>query len=183
MRLIAATNRNLKTEVNNQNFREDLFFRLNVFPIEAVPLRDRIEDIPLLTQHFIGSLCAKLNQSEPRLSKANIKQLQSYGWQGNIRELQNVIERAIIISKGNRMQFDLPTDISATPTLQTTMTDKKTTQLPYVETERIVRDRENIMLALKISNNKVSGVNGAAEMLGIKPTTLASRIKNMGIKV
>lgn len=183
VRLIAATNRNLKTEVSNQKFREDLFFRLNVFPIEAVPLRDRIEDIPLLTQHFIGTLCAKLNQSEPRLSKANIKQLQSYGWQGNIRELQNVIERAIIISKGNRMQFDLPVDISVTPTSQTTIADKKTTQWPYVESERIARDRENIMLALEISNNKISGTNGAAEMLGIKPTTLASRIKNMDIKV
>lgn len=183
VRLIAATNRNLKTEVNNQKFREDLFFRLNVFPIEAVPLRDRIEDIPLLTQYFISTLCAKLNQSETKLTKANIKQLQSYSWQGNIRELQNIIERAIIISKGNRLQFDLPTDISTTPTLQTPMADKKITQLPYAETERIARDQENIMLALKISNNKISGINSAAEMLGIKPTTLASRIKNMDIKV
>jgi len=183
VRLIAATNKNLKTEVENRTFREDLFFRLNVFPVEAVPLRNRIEDIPLLTRHFISIICKKLNQPEPRLSKANIKQLQSYRWQGNIRELQNVIERAIITSTGNRLQFDLPTDNPGlTAKAQTSVLDEDVAQLPYSEDERSVRDRENILLALKLSNNKISGANGAAEMLGIKPTTLASRIKNMGIK-
>lgn len=183
VRLIAATNKNLKTEVENKKFREDLFFRLNVFPVEAVPLRARLEDIPLLTQHFISSICRKLNMPEPRLTRANIKQLQSYSWHGNVRELQNVIERAIIISKGNRMQFDLPTEqLEAIPALQGTEPDEKTPQLPYTETERISRDRENIVLALKMCNNKISGENGAAEMLDIKPTTLASRIKNMNIK-
>ena len=184
VRLIAATNKNLKTEVDNKKFREDLFFRLNVFPVEAVPLRARSEDIPLLTQHFISSICRKLNMPEPRLTRANIKQLQSYSWQGNVRELQNVIERAIIISKGNRMQFDLPTDhLEVMPALKRTEPDEKTPQLPYTETERISRDRENIVLALKMCNNKISGANGAAEMLDIKPTTLASRIKNMKITV
>ncbi len=184
VRLIAATNKNLKTEVENQAFREDLFFRLNVFPVEAVPLRDRIEDIPLLTRHFISLICKKSNQPEPRLSKANIKQLQSYRWQGNIRELQNVIERAIITSKGNRLQFDLPTDNKGVISkAQTSMLDEDASQLPYTEAERTARDRENIVLALKLSNNKISGANGAAEMLGIKPTTLASRIKNMGVNV
>ena len=183
VRLIAATNKNLKTEVENQTFREDLFFRLNVFPVEAVPLRDRIEDIPLLTQHFISIICKKLNQPEPRLTKVNIKQLQSYRWQGNIRELQNVIERAIITSTGNRLQFDLPTDnLGLTAKAQTSVLDEDVAQLPYTEDERSMRDRENILLALKLSNNKISGANGAAEILGIKPTTLASRIKNMGIK-
>lgn len=184
VRLIAATNKNLKIEVENQAFREDLFFRLNVFPVEAVPLRKRLEDIPLLAQHFIIIICKKLNQPEPRLTKADIKQLQSYGWQGNIRELQNVIERAIITSKGNRLHFDLPTDNVATVSKsRTNHLDEDVLQAPYTETERLARDHENIVLALTLSNNKISGVNGAAEMLGIKPTTLASRVKNFGIKV
>lgn len=184
VRLIAATNKNLKIEVENQTFREDLFFRLNVFPVEAVPLRKRLEDIPLLAQHFIIIISKKLNQPEPRLTKADIKQLQSYGWQGNIRELQNVIERAIITSKGNRLQFDLPTDNVATVSKSRTKhLDEDVLQVPCTETERLAHDRENIVLALTLSNNKISGVNGAAEMLGIKPTTLASRVKNFGIKV
>ena len=183
VRLIAATNKDLKIEVEHQRFREDLFFRLNVFPVEAVPLRKRLEDIPLLAQHFIIIICKKLNQPEPRLTKADIKQLQSYGWQGNIRELQNVIERAIITSKGNRLQFDLPTDNVATVSKsRTNHLDEDVLQVPYTETERLAHDRENIVLALTLSNNKISGVNGAAEMLGIKPTTLASRIKNYAIK-
>lgn len=190
VRLIAATNRNLKTEVENQRFREDLYFRLNVFPVEAVPLRERLEDIPLLTQHFIHRISKKLNRPEPRLTKANIKQLQSYNWRGNIRELQNVIERAIITSQGNRLQFELPMNMSVNKQasmfiLQESDSTKGASPslLPYTETERLARDRENIILALKMSNNKISGINGAAETLGIKPTTLASRIKNMDIKV
>jgi len=184
VRLIAATNRNLKEEVENKIFREDLFFRLNVFPVEAVPLRDRLEDIPLLAQHFITTVCAKLNRPEPRLTKADVTQLQSYSWRGNVRELQNVIERAIIISKGSRLQFDLPADnLASIPALQSIVSNDDESQQPYTEIERTARDRENIMLALKLSNKKISGAHGAAELLGIKPTTLASRIKNMDIKV
>jgi len=183
VRLIAATNRDLKIEVKNRTFREDLFFRLNVFPIEAAPLRERIEDIPLLAQHFIGTICNKLNRPEPRMTKANVKQLQSYSWQGNIRELQNVIERAIILSKGKSLQFNLPADkLESIPVPRSVKLDENLTQLPYTEIERIARDRENIMLALELANNKISGANGAAEILGIKPTTLASRIKNMNIQ-
>ena len=95
-----------------------------------------------------------------------------------------MIERAIIISKGNRLQFDLPTDNKGLISkVQTSTLDEDASQLPYTEAERNARDRENIVLALKLSNNKISGANGAAEMLGIKPTTLASRIKNMGVNV
>lgn len=184
VRLIAATNRDLKVEVENQKFREDLFFRLNVFPIEAAPLRERLEDVPLLAQHFITTICNKLNREEPRLTKADVKQLQSYSWQGNIRELQNVIERAIIVSKGNKLQFNLPMDnLESVPVPQSRSLNEDSSQLPYTEIERIARDRENIILALSLSNNKISGKDGAAELLGIKPTTLASRIKNMNIEV
>jgi len=184
VRLIAATNRSLKSEVFNKAFREDLYFRLNVFPVEAVPLRERREDIPLLTQHFIGRICRQLNRPEPRLTQANIKQLQSYGWQGNIRELQNVIERAIITSRNGRMQFVLPADELALVTTASTEVSLSINQkYPYTESERISRDRENITLALKLANNKISGPAGAAHMLEIKPTTLASRIKKLNIKI
>ena len=108
VRIVAASNRELKADIEANRFREDLYFRLNVFPIEAAPLRNRRDDIPLLATHFITLICRRMNRQEPRLTQANLKQLQSYSWPGNIRELQNVIERAIILSKGNRLQFDLP---------------------------------------------------------------------------
>ena len=182
VRVITATNRELKDHVEAQKFREDLFFRLNVFPIEAVPLRQRMEDIPLLAQHFIDVICARLNCDRPKLTQANVKQLQTYTWSGNIRELQNIIERAIIISKGRRLQFDLPAvdNESAASALAKPFVQNDVEQ-PYTEADRLAQDRENILLALKLANNKVSGEGGASEILGIKPTTLASRMKTLGI--
>lgn len=180
VRLIAATNRNLQEEVEAGNFREDLYFRLNVFPVNVVPLRERIDDIPLLAGHFTKLLSRKLNLPEPGLSNAAVKQLQAYSWKGNIRELQNVIERAIILSQGGNLQFDLPGDDVFPMAVNTEVSDDN--NLPYTEAERIARDRKNILLALEICNNKISGVGGAAELLGIKPTTLTSRLKNMGIQ-
>jgi PAS domain S-box-containing protein len=108
VRIVAATNRDLKADVDAKRFREDLFFRLNVFPVEVVPLQERIDDVPLLAAHFITLISRRLNRPEPHLTQANLKQLQAYDWPGNIRELQNVIERALIVSKGNRLQFSLP---------------------------------------------------------------------------
>ena len=191
VRVIAATNRELKAEVEAYRFREDLYFRLNVFPIEAVPLRKREDDIPLLAQHFITMISRKLNRPEPKLSQANVKQLQSYNWPGNIRELQNVIERAIIICQNNHLTFDLPA-ISArniatgnpTKTIamhtpaDTALETDISSQQPYSEEQRLDRDRENIKLALATCKGKISGADGAAQLLGIKPTTLASRIKS-----
>ena len=183
VRIIAATNRNLKDEVAKQNFREDLYFRLNVFPIEAIPLRERIQDIPLLAQHFIKLICSKLNRTEPRLTKINVKQLQTYPWQGNIRELQNVIERAIIVSPNNKLQFDLSTDkpTNNTALLRIQNTELEPDELPFNETECLQRDRQNLLLALEITKNKISVADGAASLLGIKPTTLASRMKTLDI--
>ena len=186
VRLIAATNRNLQEEVENGNFREDLYFRLNVFPVHVVPLRERTDDIPLLAQHFISLLSRKLNMPEPSLTNAAVKQLQSYSWKGNIRELQNVIERAIILSQGGSLRFDLPNGDALPPVVNNIMSESSDDDLqltPYTESERIARDKENIIRALAISDNKISGVGGAAELLGIKPTTLASRLKNMDIQL
>jgi len=184
VRVIAATNRQLKDEVEKQTFREDLYFRLNVFPIEAIPLRERIQDIPLLSQHIIKQFSNKLNRPEPRLTNINVKQLQSYPWRGNIRELQNVIERAMIVSKKNRLNFELPSpdtekimDLHATP-----QSESRENEFPYDEAKRLQRDRQNIMAALNLTKGKISGTEGAAVLLGIKPTTLASRMKTLGIK-
>ena len=188
VRLIAATNRNLQEEVAAGNFREDLYFRLNVFPVHVVPLRERVDDIPLLTQHFLGTLSRKLNMPEPGLTHGSVKQLQSYPWKGNIRELQNVIERAIILSQGGSLQFDLPGNEVSPAVINNIAADsgdeaKEADTEPYTEVERIARDKENIMRALQLCDNKISGAGGAAELLGIKPTTLASRLKNMDIRI
>jgi len=182
VRVVAASNRDLKADVDAKRFREDLFFRLNVFPIEAVPLRDRIDDIPLLTTHFITLISRRLNRPEPNITQANLKRLQAYNWPGNIRELQNVIERAIIVSKGNRLQFSVPGETVETDTLSKFSAGEESETIPFTETERLARDRKNIIAALRLTNGKISGENGAAELLGIKPTTLASRMKALSVE-
>jgi PAS domain S-box-containing protein len=182
VRVVAASNRDLKADVDAKQFREDLFFRLNVFPIEAVPLRDRIDDIPLLTTHFITLISRRLNRPEPNITQANLKRLQAYLWPGNIRELQNVIERAIIVSKGNRLQFSVPGETVETDTLSKISAGEEAETIPFTETERLARDRKNIIAALRLCNGKISGESGAAELLGIKPTTLASRMKSLSVE-
>jgi len=182
VRVIAATNRNLKADAEARLFREDLYFRLNVFPVEVVPLRARNSDIPLLAAHFISLICKRHNRAEPRLTQANVKQLQAYHWPGNIRELQNVIERAIIISKEGRLTFDLPLSGAAANDVNLAPADDIAESLPFTENERLQRDRVNIMAALKMTNGKISGKEGAAELLEIKPTTLVSRMKSLGIE-
>lgn len=182
VRVIAATNRDLKADTEARLFREDLYFRLNVFPIEVVPLRSRKSDIPLLAAHFISLVCKRLNRAEPRLTQANVNQLQGYQWPGNIRELQNLIERAIIISKNDRLKFDLPGMVSEPEELDLTIDSDNNQFFPYTEEERLKRDRANILAALKVTTGKISGKEGAAELLGIKPTTLASRMNSLGIE-
>jgi formate hydrogenlyase transcriptional activator len=186
VRVIAATNRDLKADAEAKLFREDLYFRLNVFPVEVVPLRSRKSDIPLLAAHFIALFCTRLNRAEPRLTQANVKQLQAYHWPGNIRELQNVIERAIIISRDGRLEFDLTkmkgeSENQDLTTAGSTAESDDNQPFPYTEEERLQRDRMNILAALKFTNGKISGKQGAAKLLGIKPTTLASRMNALGI--
>lgn len=183
VRVIAATNRDLKADNGNQSFREDLFFRLNVFPIDARPLRERLEDIPLLATHFITLNSRRLNRPEPRLTQVNLQQLRHYRWPGNIRELQNVIERAMIVSTGPRLQFNLPGQTGDPGDRVESSAVIKEQIRPFTEEERLARDRANIQVALKLSEGKISGVNGAAELLGIKPTTLTSRMKALGLKM
>jgi PAS domain S-box-containing protein len=178
VRLIAATNRDLKQEVQRGRFREDLYFRLNVFPVESVPLRERREDIPLLAQHFLTSKALK---SELRLSEGDARRLSRYDWPGNVRELQNVIERAAILAQNGRLRIDLPDTSGVQPSSGSART--KPDARPAVMTSAEMRDHEraNILAALEARSGKVFGPGGAAEMLDIKPTTLASRIKALGI--
>jgi len=179
VRIIAATNRDLKSEVAQQRFREDLFFRLNVFPVESVPLRSRLEDVPLLAMHFLKRACHRLNKPDVRLSQADIGRLQNYDWPGNIRELENVIERAVIVSKGGRLQLDLPGSRAQCPARGVGSGNDR--QKILSSQELADRHRDNIITALEETNGKVFGAGGAAELLGVKPTTLASRIKRLGI--
>ncbi|MCH8048136.1 MAG: sigma 54-interacting transcriptional regulator [Planctomycetes bacterium] len=182
-RIVAATNRDLKKEVAAGRFREDLYYRLNVFPVEVPPLRQRRDDIPLLAAHFLSLAVARLNRPAPRLTRANTEQLQRYDWPGNIRELQNVIERAVITATGGRLRFDLQDETSgaSTPEGEKHMTDG-TESIIHPDDEMQRRQRANIVAALEASAWKVAGENGAARLLGLKPTTLASRIKSMDIR-
>jgi len=177
VRVIAATNRDLKQEAQRGRFREDLYFRLNVFPVESVPLRERREDIPLLAQHFLSSE-SKALKSDLRLSEADARKLSRYDWPGNVRELQNVIERAAILAQNGRLRIDLP-DGHATASAD----HRKGETRPAILTDDELRahERANIAAALKVCNGKVSGAGGAAELLAMKPTTLASRIKALGL--
>jgi len=184
VRIIAATNRALQQEVKAGRFREDLYYRLNVFPLQVAPLRERREDIALLAQYFVGMLAKELKCPKPRLTEAGVARLQSYEWPGNIRELRNVIERAIIVARGNALEFDLPMAISAPVSTAAPAFEINEGAQPEFLTEPEIqrRERENLYMVLEKTGWKIKGADGAAELLGVKPTTLISRIKKMGLK-
>jgi len=178
VRIIAATNRNLRAEAEAGRFRQDLFYRLSVFPLEIPPLRNRVEDISLLAEHILDRLARQLGRKRPRLTLANVQELQRYDWPGNVRELQHVLERACIIATDGRLRFDL---IQSKPKQ---ITSTEPTLAPKFMTEAEIRELEknNIQQALAMSNGKIYGRDGAAAKLGMKPTTLASRIKAIGVR-
>ena len=179
VRIIGATNRDLKKEVAAGRFREDLYYRLNVFPIQVAPLRERREDISLLAQHFVQLTARDLATAKPRLTKAGIIQLRAYDWPGNIRELRNVIERAVILARGGPLQFDLPAADSKLPPPLEASTPPGPTDAPECLTDYEIRQRErdNLLTVLKKAGWRLKGPGGAAELLGLKPSTLRSRIK------
>jgi len=183
VRVIAATNRDLKEEVKAKRFREDLFFRLNVFPIESAPLRERPEDIPALAQVFLANACRKFKRQSLQLSLADVEALQCYSWPGNVRELENVIERQVIVATGNRLRLDLPSDLPVRMAGVSEPLSEGTPAQPLTEQEKRQQDRENMIHALRRARGKVFGPGGAAELLGVKPTTLASRLKRQRIRV
>ncbi|MFQ5717063.1 MAG: sigma-54 interaction domain-containing protein [Nitrospinales bacterium] len=184
VRVIAATNRNLVKEVEQGKFREDLYYRLNVFPIEIAPLRKRKEDIPTLANHFLNLALRKFNFPGIKLTKGNLINLQNYDWPGNARELQNVIERAVIISKLGKLIFDLPKANAAKGASSSRAKTHKIEEEGKVVTFDEIKqlERENILKALEKTNWKIFGEDGAAELLGTRPTTLTSRLQRMGLK-
>ena len=183
VRIIAATNHDLKEEVEAGRFRRDLYYRLNVFPIEVAALRDRREDVSPLALRFAEEASLRLNLPKPRVTQADILELQRYDWPGNVRELQNVIERAVITARAGTLRFDLPHEgdrMQPADFHSDTQQPARPQVVPDAEMKR--RERENTLAALEQTGWKTSGPGGAAELLGIKPTTLASRIKKMKLK-
>jgi DNA-binding NtrC family response regulator len=183
VRIVAATNRDLKQEVAAGRFREDLYYRLNVFPMKLAPLRERREDIPLLATHFVELSVRELQCPRPRLTRAGIETLQGYDWPGNLRELRNVIERAVIFARGGALDFDLPAfDSSPGPTPTAPRLGDRA-DLEYLTDSEMQRlERENLFAVLEKTGWKIKGLDGAAEFLGVKPATLISRIGKMGLK-
>jgi len=181
VRVIAATNRDLLSEIKQKQFRQDLYFRLNVFPIESAPLRERMEDIPFLASHLLKRSLQNLNKTEIRLSKADIERLMQYDWPGNIRELENVLERAVILANHDRLVFELPTTGSVSePITKNQLQSEQSVVRTYHDLAN--DERNNIIAALKYTEGKIFGVGGAAEVLEIRPTTLASKIKRLRIE-
>jgi transcriptional regulator with GAF, ATPase, and Fis domain len=180
VRIVAATNRDLKAEVSAGRFREDLYYRLSVFPIEVPPLRQRRDDIPLLAEHFLRRISARLKRPAPRLSLAQMQALQRYDWPGNVRELENVLERAVILARGGRPQLDGALPAMRAPAPARGASSPSASFLREEEWRQ--REKDNLKAALAAAGGKVYGPGGAAELLGIAPTTLASRLKALGLK-
>jgi DNA-binding NtrC family response regulator len=183
VRIVAATNQDLKKEVAAGRFREDLYYRLNVFPLKVAALRERKEDIPLLATHFVELLAKELGCPKPRLTRAGIETLQGCDWPGNIRELRNVIERAVIFARGEALDFDLPLTGSSVGLTSFGPRNGDQAEPEFLtESELRRRERENLFAVLQKADWRIKGVDGAAELLGVKPTTLSSRIEKMGLR-
>jgi PAS domain S-box-containing protein len=165
VRIVAATNRNLERAVQERTFREDLFYRLNVFPIVIPPLRERMDDLPALIWTFIDEYAAAYHKPIDSISKESLAALRQYNWPGNVRELRNVIERAVIVAKGHRLTVEVPSS---------SMAERPSTRLADFEAEQIRKVMHSV-------GWRVRGAGGAAELLGIKPNTLDSRMAKLGI--
>ena len=181
VRVIAATNRNLEQSMVDGEFRADLFYRLSVFPVDVPPLRDRGEDIIQLAQHFLEQTCIDFGRELMTLTRTQANNLRQYDWPGNIRELKNVIERAVILSTGNILRLDVSMPDIKPDSVAPAITDLSG---DTVLSEKEMREfqKRNTVAALKQTNWRVSGEGGAADLLGVKPTTLADRIRTLGIK-
>ncbi len=179
VRVIAATNRDLKSEVEAGRFRRDLYYRISVFPIELPPLRERVEDIVPLAAHFLRLCAGTLKKSGLRLSRADARALSEYGWPGNIRELHNVIDRAVILSAGGRLRLDVALPAS----VRSPSREKGHKDPPafLTEGEMVEREKQNLAAVLEVAGGRVYGPGGAAELLGVRPTTLASRLKTLKV--
>ena len=186
VRVVAATNKNLLEEVKKGNFREDLYYRLSVFPIEVPPLRERVSDIAPLAQQFLNSICLQQGRDVLPLSEAQAALLSLADWPGNIRELKNVIERAVILSPTNRLRLDLAMPGTHTNSLKIGEPANFSLDVEpgevMTETEFRELEKTNLTIALNKTNWRISGAGGAADLLGLKPSTLSYRMKVLGIE-
>jgi len=174
VRIIAATNRDLEQEVEEGRFRADLFYRLNIFPIGLPPLRNRREDIPLLVTHFVQKLAKKTGVRIINVSKNALQQLMNYSWPGNIRELEHVIERSMLLADdGVIREIYLPAKKENGP--------RKNAVMEFIAKTIEENERDHILNTLKYCKGKISGNYGAAEFLGVPPSTLSSKLKRLGI--
>lgn len=171
VRVIAATNRDLQKEVAAGRFREDLWYRLNVFPITVPPLRERKEDIPVLAQSFVARICQNLGRSDLDIPKATLQSLQAYPWPGNVRELQNIMERAVLVSEGSSLRLAEPLTAP-----------KGAAPAPAAGKTLLDIERQHILEALESTHWKVEGAQGAAARLGMKPSTLRNRMAKLEIE-
>jgi PAS domain S-box-containing protein len=186
VRVIAATNRNLQQLVDEGDFREDLYYRLSVFPIDVPPLRRRKEDVVQLAQHFLERTCHDFGRKPMTLTRRQVETVRQYDWPGNVRELKNVIERAVILSPGNvlRLDLSLPGFVPQAEQAETSELADLPANDDTVLTDGELRELQkmNVMKALQQSGWRISGKGGAAELLDVRPTTLADRIKSLGIQ-
>jgi DNA-binding NtrC family response regulator len=183
VRVIAATNRDLRAEVAAGRFREDLFYRLDVFPIVVAPLAERRADIVPLAEHFLARVAQRAGRRPPKLRKVDRQRLEAYAWPGNVRELQNAMERSMIVWRGGPLDFDFASPSQGAPSVRGVIADDGDDDSPLL-TEQALREleRENLRRALRRTRWKVSGPDGAAELLGLRPTTLASRMRKLGLE-
>ncbi len=190
VRVVAATNRNLRREVDEGRFRLDLYYRLGVFPIEVPPLRDRREDIPALIANFLRQAVLRFHVAPPTVPAREMERAKQYDWPGNVRELQNAVERAVIVSHGGKLALDLPPDLPREVPRNAGLLKKTVegTALPAPQPDVVIpekewreRERANVLRALRQANFRISGKGGAAELLGINAGTLASRLKALDI--
>jgi transcriptional regulator with GAF, ATPase, and Fis domain len=173
VRIVAATNRDLDAEVPARRFREDLYFRLSVFPIRVPPLRDRPGDVAPLVEHFLGIACARLGRPRLVATARDLRVLERHPWPGNVRELASAVERAVVLAHDGRLRFEL----GETGRGHGAVPDRE--PIPVAEWRH--RERANVEAALARAGGRIYGRGGAAELLGVPPTTLASRVKALGI--
>jgi transcriptional regulator with GAF, ATPase, and Fis domain len=184
VRVIAATNRELPVELKAGRFREDLYYRLNVFAVRVPPLRERKDDIPLLTRHLAALSAQKLRIEEPSISDSQCDGLKAYDWPGNVRELGNFIERTMILTRDGCLRFDRPlTDLSSHERGSPDATAPLEPVTILKEDEWRRRERANILAAIERADGRIQGPGGAADLLGLRPSTLQSRLRAFGIQI
>lgn len=192
VRVIAATNKDLEKAVEAGEFREDLYYRLSVFPVQVPPLRRRADDVIQLAVHFLEQVCREFGRSAPMLTQGQVEALRRYDWPGNVRELKNVIERAVILSRGGALRLDLslpetgvvsPASVPAPANNALASTGAGQASATFLtEAEMKEQQRSNLIAALNAANWRISGKGGAADRLGMRPTTLTDRIRALRIK-